>query len=192
MNDSISTLFTKKPKRYALMIDLETLSTRPTAFVTQIGWVLYDFDKRETLIHGTYGVHADGQEHAHICPSTLKWWSEQSKQAQDAVFGDTYPTIHPTHLFDHLQGIIQLYDPLVWAAPAMFDLPILTNLFHVKPWSYSNERCFRTVRAILDPDYRLAPSFEGTPHNAADDAANQIAYLVALQELVGPGVPLNI
>lgn len=74
----------------------------------------------------------------------------------------------------------------------MFDLPILTNLFHVKPWSYSNERCFRTVRAILDPDYRLAPPFEGTPHNAANDAANQIAYLVTLQELVGPGVPLNI
>lgn len=171
-----------EPTRYGLMIDLETLSLASTAFVTQIGWVLYDFQQHDVVEHRCFGVHADGQENAHVRQDTVKWWHEQSQAARDSVFGNRFLNIHHSELLRTFERLDREFSPLVWAGPAMFDLPIIVNLMGERPWHYSRERDFSTVRKLFDPQGYHRPAFAGEPHVAGDDAMHQMQYLAALHK----------
>lgn len=171
-----------EPARYGLMIDLETLSLNSTAFVLQIGWVLYDFHRYDVVQAACYGVHADGQENAHVRPETVTWWHEQTQAARDSVFGNRFTTVHHSELLRTLKALDLEFQPLVWAGPAMFDLPILVNLLGERPWNYGRERDFSTVRKLYDPIGFHRPMFAGEPHVAGDDALHQMQYLATLHK----------
>lgn len=169
-------------ERYGLMIDLETLSLHSTAFVTQVGIALYDFHKNQSVLSAGYNVHAIGQENSHVSESTIAWWNTQSQDARNAVFGSTNNIVAATELLRILQLIDCEFQPLIWAGPAMFDLPILTNLLGSRAWNYSRERDFSTIRKLFDPNQTLRPEFIGEAHVAVDDALHQMQYLVALHQ----------
>lgn len=170
------------------MIDLETLSLRPDAFVVQVGYAMANLETGED-IYLPVNIWMDdaGQKDRHIDLDTVRWWMHQDDHVKKSVFKTQHPRNlrSPTWLFDHFSQLLRENKiDEVWAAPAMFDLPILTSLWGgVKPWEYNQERCMMTLRQHIDPNRELAPAPNKMAHDAASDAQWQLQYLKALRAI---------
>lgn len=168
-----------------VMLDLETLSLRPDAYVTQCGVVVGDLEA-QTVLFGpqNYWLTDFGQEARHKDIDTIRWWMGQDREVAKSVFSppDDIRRITPETLFDNLCAIMGQYpNATVWASPAMYDLPILMSLFGGrKAWSYRVERDLMTLYKDQDPDKKFKPADNMTAHNAASDALWQLQYLFAL------------
>ncbi len=160
-----------------LMIDLETMGTRPTSAIVSIGAVFFDErglgEKFYCAVNlesaMSYGLTVDG--------STIMWWLKQSDEACKAL--DTKRTLD-----DALEDFTDYFlsfggkDTNVWGNGSDFDNVLLSNAYRAvgsqQPWSYWNNRCYRTMKS-------LAPSIKherkGTHHNALDDAIYQAEHL---------------
>lgn len=181
--------------KHVMMIDLETLSLRPTAFVTQCGFCVAsleeDPDRRWLVPPTNYWLSNAGQEKNHIDPNTVRWWANQSQAARDIVLNpqnvsglNDIPIVTASALFDVLKSTYDRFSEgneqlTVWANPSAFDFPILMNLFNgEKPWPYYQERCLMTLRREVDPDKKLRPRLATIEHDAASDAEAQALYLL--------------
>ena len=170
----------------AIMIDIETLSLRPTAQVTQVGYCAANLITGEYLIAPTnIWVAPHG---GHIDMDTVAWWMRQSDAAREAVFPEGAKRLTPAEVFvelktayDYLQSPVEEKNSAtVWASPAMFDLPILTNMWGgEKPWPYNHERDLMTLYKMLDPQKLLKPA-NALEHDAASDAKAQMDNLIAI------------
>lgn len=166
----------------ALMIDIETLSLRPDAHVTQIGYVLADTISGEVLLPARNLWVAVDQGVRDINLGTVRWWLKQDSKVIRSVLAPTDPRVTPDEAFDILKGVVDASPGVtVWGSPAMFDLPILTSLWGGrKPWKYNFERDMMTLYKLLDPAGQLQPPHNDMGHDAASDALWQMNYLVRL------------
>lgn len=169
-----------------VMLDIETLGTAPGCAVLSIGAVAFD-PEAQTLGSEFYRVISAEDCRRHGLKEdqdTLKWWSEQSAEAR-VVLREAYSTT--TTLRDVLLGfneyLSQFDAPCVWGNGSDFDQPILIAAYAavgVKPaWKFRNNRCYRTLHALLLSDGPL-PEREGTHHNALDDARHQARVTLRL------------
>lgn len=114
-------------------------------------------------------------------PSTVKWWGDQSAEAQ-AAFND------PMDLMDGLTLFTEWYLTMggthIWGHGAHYDVPILAAAYHAvtggygEPWHYRAPRDTRTafdMAGIQDHSAHLAAHNTGTHHHALDDALCQAA-----------------
>jgi hypothetical protein len=174
------------------MIDLETLDTKGTAVVTALGAVFFDPYSKvigEKLYRVTNDWAAQQRHGRTISGDTVRWWLEQDEMARTAL---TAPHDHvsvPTQVMltdftDFLDGYGG--DIEVWGNGADFDNVILGSLYSdygfKRPWSYSMNRCFRTMKSLPKSKHFIQPPRLGTHHNAIDDAVTQALYLQAIFE----------
>lgn len=171
-----------------VMIDIETLGTRPDAMIIQIGAVYFDRETGET--GPGFSANIDSSSFADKFSAdyaTVKWWFEQEEKARSLVME------HPTDL---MEAISSLYDFLnkpdvcLWSH-ATFDIPILMHAFdvaHIKfPVHYRKMRDIRTLMDLSLPGKSKVERF-GVHHNALDDCKYQVAYCVeAMQQIHGEG-----
>lgn len=181
----MATIEKNPPSDIALMIDIETLSLRPDAFVTQVGYCVANTRTREYLVQPTnYFLGDISQEGRHKDFDTIRWWMKQDPKVQASVFA-VDDRKGPSPLFMHLQRLVETHAATVWASPAMFDLAILTSLWEgKKPWKYNAERDMMTLYKLLDPTGALQPPNNSMGHDAAADAAWQMEYLFKLLDRV--------
>lgn len=178
----------KEPTKYTdIVIDLETWSLRPTAAIRSIGAVAFNIESDEGMPfqYATYYQNVRDSL-GHRDPGTEKWWSQQSKEAQEA-FLHSVDGLHIglLHLVEFVTAWSDTANVRVWSNGAGFDLPILRSACgHLKdrlgiaielPWSYKNERDTRTL-------YWLAGGvpyghMSGVKHHALDDALYEAARL---------------
>lgn len=174
-----------------IMLDLETLDTSPSALVVSIGAVAFDpmnpvlgdefylelSDLRIQQVVGNRTISAD----------TVSWWMQQDAMAKQ-VFAPCAPdhpvrarTVDALEKFALFIGDNGGSEALIWGNGADFDNIILGSLYESfgfkKPWSYSRNRCFRTLKSLA-PFVKVAR--EGTHHNALDDAITQVRHLHAI------------
>jgi DNA polymerase III epsilon subunit-like protein len=159
------------------MLDLETLSSRPNAYIFQVGLVSFD---------GHYvrdwRIRWMEQPGSHIDPSTLEWHLDQGTFTRDEVYTD--------HLADVLQQVDRYLHPndIIWAQSPDFDCTILADAFrrlspYAVPWKFWRTRCVRTILAGVDRS--TLPTHESmglTKHRAVDDCKVQIAQVLATRE----------
>jgi hypothetical protein len=120
---------------------------------------------------------------------TLAWWSQQSREAQEAAFANPVP-LRPAleHIAAWLTWARGPGDLNVWCHGASFDAPMLGEVFRragvVVPWGFRDIRDTRTLYDLAGVDPR---NFNhGTPHVALDDAIAQTKAAVhALGILAG-------
>jgi len=170
-----------------LMIDIETLGTKPDAAILSIGAVFFDTDTLE--MGETLELHIKMErctEYGSIDPETVKWWLSQEKQAQqDVIQGQFKLSSAMIHLDYWISTNCDKDTVNVWAKPPSFDLVILQNACHrVKedvPWKYYNERDVRTCLAmgetLLDTKTDHKKRFDGK-HTALADAQFQVSLVL--------------
>lgn len=166
-----------------LMLDLETLDTKPSAVVLSIGAVMFDRNTREQgpTFYVELTNHLDKQINAGrtVSGSTITWWMRQSEEARRVfrtrVDGDN--RYGPQTAVDMFAEFCSKNKAMyIWAKDPDFDVTILRSLFEtfsrgcVFPFKYHEARAVRTVL-----DMSFAPRNLGTAvaHHALSDAMAQ-------------------
>jgi hypothetical protein len=161
-----------------VMIDIETLGTRSTSAIIQIGACYFDRDTGE--IGQTFSVNIDylvSTEPFTTDEASMQWWSEQSQEAKDAVSANG--VIIATAIRD-LYDFLDNDEVCIWSH-ATFDIPILLNAFQVLGLAFPiHHKKMRDIRTLMDlADHHGNPEErEGIHHNALDDCLFQVKYCV--------------
>lgn len=172
-----------------VMIDLETLGTSTDAVVASIGLVRFD---------NKFKVEADGRLYLRlnlkeqqsqgraVCADTFAWWMQQSPEARSMYINTPKDNGNHSYLLNAVAPFFAGVDG-VWGNGADFDNLILGSLFDSyaikRPWSYSKNRCFRTMRAVSSAQGDgVPPERVSTHHNALDDAEYQVIWLKEICE----------
>ena len=175
-----------------VMLDLETLGTGPTSAVISIGAAAFDPWGKADSITQTFDQHVNiesAMKYGRVDAGALKFWvlhapdsarvalrvgqREKAVDLDEALIGFT----------DWLNFAVRpdgaLTDSVcVWGDGATFDNVLLRNAYTVTgldcPWGYRMDRCFRTLKNMS----KYKPkTFDGTAHDAADDARHQALWL---------------
>lgn len=163
-----------------VMVDLETMGTRPNAPIVAIGAVTFDVN----AVYDEFYVNVDLESavndgHAVVDPKTVQWWMEQDTAARAALREDRKKILTALYMFrdwlkpDEPEG--------VWGNGATFDNVILSEAYRrlnlTSPWPFWADRCYRTMKNMY-PQIELERV--GTHHNALDDAKSQAAHLIKI------------
>ena len=165
-----------------IMVDLETLGTKPDALIIAIGAVAFD----NRMVRGTFYRTIDWQSAADfggkVDMSTIRWWFGQSDEARKAILKDGSPIVLVLSEFTDWLG--QYDNVTIWGNGATFDNVILGTAYNrlgiEKPWKYNADRCYRTVKELYPEVPRVKPS---VAHNALADALAQAEHLINIQEV---------
>jgi DNA polymerase III epsilon subunit-like protein len=160
-----------------LMIDIETLGTKPGCAILSIAAVPFG---PESEFFSEFYQRIDKDSNIDIGlisdPVTLSWWAKQSVESYAEAFGGTL------HIREVLQSFYQYckqFDKLrVWGNGASFDAPILEAAFAAAgmkaPWKYYDSMCYRTMKNLFP---HVPFTRTGTAHNALEDAKSQADHL---------------
>ena len=162
-----------------IMLDLETLGTRPGSIVLTIGAVKFD----KGGIRDKFYVAIDKNDSDFFDltsdPSTVDWWQKQSAEAREAAFSGKTPLHDALVLFAKFCGTERT--TTVWGNGSDFDNVLLEEAYQAvsmdPPWRFYQSRCYRTVKNLF-PNVKT-PSV-GTEHHALDDAIYQANRLIAI------------
>ena len=167
-------------RKPGVMIDLETMSTRPTAVVISIGAVKFNDDG----VTDRFKVNISPKSYQqygnkfHVSPDTVEWWSKQSPEARAAWRTDPYPVEEAFQMFSDWYGPKSFW---TWGNGSAFDISIMENAYNVLgmdiPWNYGDVMCLRTMCNMTNT--RVDRS-EGVFHDALVDAENQAKFLIKL------------
>jgi len=175
------------PGEKPIVVDLETLGTKPNSGILAIGATTLDYKytfyrtiKKSSLDFYHFGWSAD----------TMKWWHDQPAHVREEAFNGTTPIRQALREFqDWLYTVCKDKAPLIIGNGAAFDNVILKHAYDkvdlTVPWSYKNDFCYRTLRKVLG-DRIKEPEFVGDKHNALSDAIHEAKILnLMLEKLYG-------
>lgn len=165
-----------------LMIDIETFGNKAGCVINSIAAVEFDIDTGETgkEFYQKISMQTCLDLGMFVQESTIKWWLQQSKEAQEDIFKDC------KHIKEVLKNFKEFIDTLtpselnVWGNSNRFDLGILAQAYYITgskeiPWKYTLERDVRTL-VSFKPDIKSTEEFIGIKHNPIDDCKHQIKY----------------
>lgn len=178
-----------------MMIDIETLGSRPGSVIASIGAVAFD-PVAGTIEEGGFQVCvdiADAQRRGlRIDAATIGWWFKQSPEARAGL------TATEPLLLDHALIELALYwrnkgavHP--WSHGAGFDIVLLDSAYFAcgmdSPWQYNRVMDCRTVYTLagVKPKDFFEPG--ATAHNALDDARAQARAVIAAYAKLGLALP---
>lgn len=160
------------------MLDLETLGTSPGCVIASIGaakikrGMVVDTFYRTIEMQTCIGVGMT------IDIETVCWWMKQADAARMEITEQGCPIAVGLMQF---AGWINCSCVCVWGDGVSFDNAILSRAYELcrieKPWHFTNDRCYRTLKAIHS-DVLFATS--GIKHNALDDAKSQALHLIEI------------
>lgn len=177
---------------YDVMLDLETLSTRPTAAILSIGACTFDRVTGEIFERFHDRVDPDLDKYA-VDLSTVRFWLKQSEEARASLARPAVLLFTALERFNNWFHSCARPEAKVWALPASFDLPILTNAYVVEkmiggvPWRYDAPRDLRTLfdLAKIEKKDRVQPKLA---HDALSDCEAQVGTLVLAFNRLGQGI----
>lgn len=185
-----------------VMLDLETLGTRPGSVIISIGAVFFDPRSGELGKEFHEVIDADSSLYYGFTsdPETIEWWEKQSDEAKatynlalrrDDDLGESIAT-SLTNFTSWLGEENQLKNVRVWGNGAAFDNALLSAAYHRLglnvPWRFTNDRCFRTLKSLFGAN-GVEPTNRGVKHNALEDAKHQARWACEILQLLTPPIP---
>jgi hypothetical protein len=187
-----------------VMLDLETLGVSPGCKILSIGACAFalgldndsdndsDNDARiytgskyfsinaSTISQDAYGLKEN--------QGTLDWWHTQPQSALDATTAGAVSVEEALERFT--DWITSLNAPIIiWGNGASFDAPVLSAVYDAvgmkQPWSFRNERCYRTLAALGRQLGVLYTGPSAPAHIALSDAKAQAAYAERVLRQIG-------
>ncbi|WNA15539.1 hypothetical protein [Acinetobacter phage HFM1] len=167
-----------------LMIDIETLSTKPNGVILSIGAVFFDETGLGKEFYQNVDLESSIKAGFEIDAGTVYFWLKQSSEAGAMLDKDK---LHYADTVYNLMAFIRdncdIDNVNVWGNSPSFDLVMLKNYIakadvyvHGKTylWKFYNERDFRTAVDIYKCK-RVKPT---VAHNALEDAKAQAQTLI--------------
>ena len=187
-----------------VMVDLETLGTRPGSVIFALGAVFF---------HPVAGLGEEFYQVIDVASScvaglsgdagAMSFWKRASPEARteyDKAFSGLGRPL--TEVLNGFGGWLDDCGPgkklvQVWGNGAAFDNAILAEAYKRAgvglPWEFHNDRCFRTLKNLSVVNPALKPRFEGTPHHALHDAKHQARWAIAImQQLIDRGTVVRV
>ena len=159
-----------------IMLDIETLSTRPDAVVLTLGAVKFSPWASEVDTDTGLYVRVDVDEQLaldrHVQQDTVEWWGKQAEEVREEALGDANRT-SVTELLDQLNKFVVGVDN-IWCQGPVFDILILENLYRQverpTPWQFWQIRDSRTLFGVHGDPRGKGPK---GAHNALIDCYYQ-------------------
>lgn len=137
-----------------VMLDLETLSTRPESVILTIGAVKFDPWGEEVDAESGLYMRVDVDEQLamdrHVLESTVEWWGKQDEAVREEALGESNRESLDTMtraLNKFLVGVEN-----IWCQGPAFDIVILENLYRQlskpTPWQFWQIRDSRTLFGV--------------------------------------------
>lgn len=163
-----------------IMIDVESLGTRPDAAILSLGAVKFD----DKAFYASISIDSNLELGRRIQEDTLLWWLKQEIAAQ-SVFHEEKIAL-PQALED-FSDWVGTGDYEVWSNGADFDIPMVAHAFAQvqmeTPWKFWAGNCVRTYKKL--PGAKAIASgvpFAGVKHNALADAVHQAQVVQAIHK----------
>ena len=159
-----------------VMLDLETLSTRPDAVILTFGAVKFNpwnntVDEKQGLY---FRVNVDEQIELgrHVDDITIQWWGQQDPAIRDEALSDEGRVTLDEFTRQLNRFLVGAQN--IWAQGPVFDIVILENLYRQigkpAPWYYWQIRDSRTLFGVHgDPRVKGRDGH----HNALSDCIYQ-------------------
>ena len=164
-----------------VMIDIETLGTRPGDIILSIGAVKFDANGLGEEFYVTINPESSKAIGLRAQKSTLEWWEKQSPEARTAAFKGEFSI--EVALLKLAMWMPPKDVSRVWGNGANFDNALVAAAYRTNkmdlPWDYWNDRCYRTIAAMF---MKTRVDRVGTGHHALDDAKTQALRLLKMQE----------
>ena len=170
-------------KRYPdLMLDLETLGNTDHSAIVQIGACYFDINTGD--IGRCFSIDMiieDSCKYGVIDTSTVVWWLQQSKEAQESVFGERPVRVILKDALKEFSHTMTEGIENVWCH-VDFDWIILQNAYKAVgmnfPFKYWQRQDLRTITRLANVTPYKDYVNEGVAHNALDDCKFQVKYTV--------------
>lgn len=171
-----------------VMIDLETLGTDLNSVIVAIGAVAFNIKTGDIVGEFYSPVDPESCQKAGmvIDASTVMWWLHPDRdEARKALLADEFRN----DIFNALSDFSVWYSTVndgerapVWGNGCMFDNQIMELAYKRVgqdcPWTFRENRDYRTIKNLLGASYQKPKGFEGVAHQALDDAKYQALHLV--------------
>jgi len=151
--------------KYHVMLDIETLGTRPGCAVVSIGAAFFTPEGVEVhkVFHELVDVASCIGVGLHMDAATIAWWTKQNTVVCRELFSPPrVPLASACRQFSEWALSYAYNEPLdpedvvVWSNGANFDAPILHAAFVAAgvewPFKFYNELCYRTLRRMVPPE----------------------------------------
>jgi len=160
-----------------VMLDLETLSTKPNAVITEIGAVVFNSEEISAKFYCNINIQSCLDLGLQVDGNTIAWRMKNA-QVQEETVG-----LHIETALIRFNSFIAQYTNRekvkVYGNSSAFDNVILRNAFEAShftpPWNWNNDRCYRTLKNLY-PHIELERI--GTHHNALNDAESQAEHMI--------------
>lgn len=164
-----------------IMLDLETMSSKPTALILSIGAVAFDI-KSGTIMETFYeriAWQTTINKQFDIEPSTVAWWLCQSQEARMDIMLAGEPLAPVLEAFRSF--VLGYGAPLIWGNGAAFDNVVLRHAYEAlnigAPWTFRQDACYRSLKTCFPTKQ---DTMKGVQHNALDDATAQAKHLMQI------------
>jgi hypothetical protein len=171
-----------------VMLDIETLSTRPESVILTLGAVKFSpWDEEvdtETGLYLRIDVDEQLQLDRHVQQETVDWWGKQAEEVREEALGEHERT-GLNDSVDQLNRFLVGVDN-IWCQGPAFDIVILENLYRQlgrpTPWQFWQIRDSRTLFGVHgDPRDKKATG----AHNALIDCYYQAQAVQQIYKQVG-------
>ena len=169
-----------------IMIDIETMGTRPTAPIISLGAVAFDAECIHKKFYRVVDLEDSVAGGAIIESSTVMWWLSQGGEARAALTSDiTEPLREVLYAFSLWAGEVKGISG-VWGNGVAFDNVLVAEAYKrlgmTVPWPFWKDRCYRTVKNMFQ-EVELVR--DGTHHYALADAETQARHLIEINKKYG-------
>lgn len=156
-----------------VMIDIETLGTRPGAAILSIGAVMFGMDGLGESFYAPIDLESCATVGLTINPATVRWWMRQSDEARATAMPPDAAPLRQV-LMSFQAWFVSQGAQYPWCHGATFDVPLLDAAYSAcrltPPWRFS---AVRDTRTLYDLAGIRVDRHAGTHHHALDDAINQ-------------------
>lgn len=180
-----------------VMLDIETMGTRPGAMIASIGACTFAHPGQGRRIF-RHRILLEGQDRLglHMDPATVGWWLDQSAEARAALSQRNGASLLAVALTGFSGWLAEVRDPLwlgqparlrIWGNGATFDVVLMEAAYRAAdllvPWGFRDARDLRTLLDLAGVDGKAFPA--ATLHDALSDALAQAAAAEAALDVLG-------
>ena len=168
-----------------VMIDFETLGTKPTSVPVSIGAVAFNPNSATIIskFHRNIDIDSSLAAGLTIGGATVMWWLNQTAEARKAL-ADPPPISIKEMMSDFTRWVKPILgrDGNVWSHGSIFDISIIENIYRTfgesPPWFFTRIMDTRTVFRITSFDFTAWNKARGgVAHNSLDDSIAQVEAL---------------